>query len=75
MIDPFFTQKHCDRCLGELGIRTCSWFTEETICMDCSNKEQPIKQALMERNIALGLQGSGEGCGYVPDLRKIQNEI
>ena len=37
--DPFFTQTNCDRCNSPLPVRTMSYFTTETICMDCSDKE------------------------------------
>jgi len=42
-----------------------SWFTEETICMECSDKERAIKAALR-------LKGQDdadyEGCGYIPKV-------
>jgi hypothetical protein len=44
MKDKFLTQKECDRCGGDLKIRTMSWFTNETICMTCSSTEKKIKQ-------------------------------
>jgi hypothetical protein len=47
--DRFFTQPNCDRCGGDLrGGRTMSWFTQETICMGCSDKERDIKRQLRE---------------------------
>jgi len=62
----FFHQKHCDRCKKEFGVaRTMSWFTEETICMPCSNKESELKSKLREAGID---DSEIEGCGYVPDL-------
>ena len=61
MSDRFFTQTRCDRCRGELSIRTTSWFTDETICGDCSSKEKEIKAKLDDSSIY-------EGCGYVPDV-------
>jgi hypothetical protein len=63
-MDSFFTQKNCDRCGGDLDVRTTSWFTEETICMTCSGKEKVIKTALRNR----GVQNAMEGCGYVPSI-------
>ncbi len=61
----FFEQKHCDRCGADLGgCRTMSWFTTETICMDCCVKEDAIKKALRAR----GDVSAMEGCGYVPEM-------
>ena len=60
MKDKFLTQKECDRCGGDLKIRTMSWFTNETICMTCSSTEKKIKQTLPNNGKDL------EGCGYLP---------
>jgi recombinational DNA repair protein (RecF pathway) len=58
-----FNATKCDRCGESLKgkARTTSWFTEETICMECSSAEKEIKRKLR-------LQGKGdfEGCGYLP---------
>lgn len=62
--DPFFTKKTCDRCGCPLHTRTMSWFTEEAICMDCSNKEKAIREALRAKGQD---DRQYEGCGYVPD--------
>lgn len=63
--DMFFDRTRCDRCRGDLTVRTMSWFTEETICGTCSDKERKIKDALKE-------QGKDprdyEGCGHVPEV-------
>jgi len=40
-MDKFFTQKTCDRCNGNLdGGRTMSAFSEECICLICSDAEK-----------------------------------
>ena len=65
-MDDFLTKKNCDRCSGDLKVRTMSWFTEETICMVCAEKETEIKQALR----AAG-KDTLEGCGYVPKLAEV----
>ena len=58
--DTFFTKTKCDRC-GELLVsRTMSWFTDETICMDCSDKEFQIRKDLPDCG------SKYEGCGYIP---------
>jgi hypothetical protein len=58
-----FTDTHCGRCHNELkAVRLMSWFTEDTICMSCSDKETVIKRALRAKGIADAM----EGCGYVP---------
>jgi len=62
--DTFFTTKNCDRCKNDLGrTRIMSWFTTETICIDCSRKEGELKRKLRESG-----KSDMEGCGYVPQL-------
>ena len=60
----FLSKSNCDRCGGDLKVRTMSWFTEGTICMTCSDKEKAIKTALREK----GIQNAMEGCGYIPKI-------
>ena len=63
--DLFFSQTNCDRCKQPLQrARIMSWFTTETICMDCSKKEGDIKNALRDK----GISDAMEGCGYVPKI-------
>ena len=62
MEDEFFNKKNCDRCGNKLFARTMSWFTDETICMDCSKKEDALKQQLPDGG------KSFEGCGYFPSI-------
>lgn len=69
MSKNFFDQTSCDRCNGELKVRICSWFTEETICMECSKKEAEIKRALRQN----GINDAMEGCGYIPDIKTINS--
>ena len=57
--DTFFTQENCDRCGGKLDIRTMSWFTNETICVNCDDGEQEMKARLDDPN-------KYEGCGFLP---------
>ncbi len=61
MNDPFFTQQKCG-CGNDLNIRIMSWFTDRTICMECSDKEKDIRAKLPEH----GRQH--EGCGYIPEV-------
>lgn len=56
-----FEKEFCDRCGSKLGARIMSWFTTEIICMDCSEKENKIKEKLDNPN-------EYEGCGYVPKV-------
>lgn len=61
----FFSQKNCDRCKTDVNnIRTTSWFTDETICMECSAKESVIKRKLR----AQGMIDAMEGCGFIPTV-------
>ena len=62
MNDEFFSKKNCDRCSSELSARTMSWFTDETICIECSDKEDVIKKSLTDKG------RSFEGCGYLPTI-------
>ena len=64
MRDEFFGKTKCDRCGGGLRVRVLSWFTEETICLTCSDKENKIKAKLRE----MGESGAREGCGYIPQI-------
>ena len=66
MNDPFFDKKECDRCSGDLTVRMMSWFTTETICMTCADKESEVKKALK----AEGKDPRDfEGCGKVPEVK------
>ncbi len=60
--DTFFSQENCDRCHNPLAARTMSWFTDETICMDCADKETEIKKKLPKGG------ADYEGCGHVPQV-------
>ena len=64
-MDKFFDAKFCERCGMDLSksARIMSWFTEQTICMECSNKESTIKLKLRESG-----RNDMEGCGHIPDL-------
>ena len=62
--DKFFSQDKCDRCGSDLVVRIMSWFTDETICMDCSAKEDALKLRLRETGSD---PANLEGCGYVPE--------
>jgi hypothetical protein len=59
----FFNQKNCDRCRKPLTARIMSWFNDDTICMECLEKEDTIKQKLR----AAG-KPDMEGCGYIPEV-------
>ena len=63
-MDKFFDQRNCDRCGGTLEVRIMSWFTEETICSDCSKKESVIKKDMMRNGKN---PDDFEGCGYIPE--------
>lgn len=64
MRDRFFNQTVCERCGGPLRAKIMSWFTDHTICMDCSDKETQAKLKLRQ----LGENpGAYEGCGRIPE--------
>ena len=64
MTDRFFTMTACQRCGGGLSIRMMSWFTEQTICASCADKESELRAKLPNRGRDL------EGCGYLPEAPK-----
>ena len=60
--DRFFSVHACDRCGASLASRILSWFTQDVICMACSDKEREIRKALPNNG------ESHEGCGYIPEV-------
>lgn len=62
MGDDFFSQSHCDRCFGDLMVRTASWFNRDTICATCSQWEEKIIEERGESKSEL------EGIGSVPEV-------
>lgn len=60
--DDFFEQENCERCYGDLKVRTTSWFNRETVCANCSRWEDAICLAQAECRTAL------EGIGGVPEV-------
>ena len=62
-VNSFFSKDKCDRCNDELKGRIMSWFTEETICLDCSKEEDIIKEKLDNPS-------EYEGCGYIPEVEE-----
>lgn len=61
--DRFFKVHSCDRCGAALASRILSWFTQDVICMTCSDKEREIRKALPD------MGRSHEGCGYLPEVK------
>ena len=69
-INTFFIQKNCDRCNSGLeGGRVISFFTRETICMECSRKEDEIRQKIRERDSDPEADMTYFGCGVVPKIK------
>ena len=62
--DDFYEKQNCDRCGSSLPVRTMSWFTTETICIECGNKESKIKSNLRKN----GISDAMEGCGFIPKM-------
>jgi len=71
MIDRFFEPSNCDRCGSEDAkkVHIMSWFTNEKICIKCSEVEDEIKKKLNEK-YGLELARRYEGCGRVPTLQE-----
>ena len=60
MKDRLFDATHCERCNNKLvDIRTVSWFSEETICGKCLDKEVIVKVKLLKK---YGHTFEGQGC-------------
>ena len=64
--DDFFDKQNCDRCNSPIPVRIMSWFTNETICINCSVKETEIKRTLPNNGKEY------EGCGYIPEIIEVQ---
>lgn len=63
-MDNFFNKTKCDRCSNDLSKgRIMSWFNEQTICTDCSEREIDKKKKLKNKGINTDKL---EGCGYIP---------
>jgi hypothetical protein len=65
-MDLYFLYAHdrCDRCGKITAVRTMSFFTHQTLCMDCLANEGMAMAALR----AAGANPADfEGCGCIPD--------
>jgi len=66
----YFIQHFCDRCNGEFSKgRVMSFFTRETICLDCSRKEEEIRAKIRE-DAGAGADLEYEGCGFLPKAKR-----
>jgi len=61
----FFDVESCQRCGRPLDARIMSWFNDQAICMDCSAKEDELKQKMRQRGMN---PDDYEGCGYIPSV-------
>ena len=62
-MDDLFSAKKCGVCGGSLNAgRTMSWFTDKTLCFNCSAKEDKVKQRMRNRGLNPDLY---EGCGTI----------
>jgi hypothetical protein len=68
--DDFFESRKCDRCGSEEAKRICvmSWFTEQKICMECSEDERQIRVRIREYYKDPQADLKFEGCGFIPSL-------
>jgi len=63
--DTFFTQDECDRCGNFLcNFRIMSWFTNDCICLCCSELEDKIKENIKKSSKD---PSEFENCGYIPN--------
>lgn len=61
--DEFYAAVKCPRCGNSLAVRTMSAFNFETICLECSAREERAKAKLRELKLSLA---EYEGCGFIP---------
>ncbi|WP_006524789.1 hypothetical protein [Desulfoscipio gibsoniae] len=68
-MDKFFSQRHCDRCGGDLkGGRTMSAFNLDCICMDCKAKEKQDKD--YDKAVKADIDEIKKGNYNFPGIRK-----
>ena len=68
-ISVYFIQPYCDRCEGDLSKgRTMSFFTGETICLECSRKEEEIRAKIQEE-VGAEADLEYERCGFLPKVK------
>ena len=60
MADRFFTQDRCDRCGGELKVRTMSRFNTDCICMKCAKEERSRSDYGKARDAEMDAVRSGD---------------
>jgi len=71
-ISTYFIQPFCDRCEESLSNgRRMSFFTKETICLDCFKKEEEIRTKIVE-DVGEEADLEYDGCGFVPRVRGIR---
>lgn len=58
----FFEKENCDRCGGDLKVRTLSWFNTDVICGNCSMWEEVIIDKCGENKSDL------ESIGHIPSV-------
>jgi hypothetical protein len=73
-ISLYFIQSSCDRCGAKLSEgRAMSFFSKETICVECSRKEEEIR-AKIRQEMGVDADLVYQGCGFLPGVRG-ENEI
>ncbi len=71
-ISTYFIQPFCDRCEESLSKgRRMSFFTKETICLDCFKKEEEIRTKIIE-DVGEEADLEYDGCGFLPRVREIR---
>jgi hypothetical protein len=61
--DGILRDDRCERCSRLIAVRTVSYFTEETICLECLGRERALMARLRDRGVDPGTLAS---CGYLP---------
>lgn len=68
--ESLFSKKTlCDRCGGPLGSFMKSFFTEEILCRECSEREDGLIREMRKRGIN---PREYAGCGTLPNIAKLE---
>jgi hypothetical protein len=66
----YFIQPFCDRCERDLSEgRAMSFFNCETICLDCSRREEEIRAKIRE-DVGADADLEYERCGIIPRIKR-----
>jgi hypothetical protein len=75
-LNTFFIQKRCDRCGHELTkMRRMSFFNKETLCENCSTKEDEIRRTIREQEGDQIADLKYQGIGVLPVIKHQDRDL